>query len=101
MFGRLKKKKNKTPIEAFSSLTANGVNVEAINVSLHNDKEGTPHLEIRTPDVCEALHYDEVDFVLKTNLKQIDVKGKFKEAINEKHFKLYIFDVEDYNLYYI
>ena len=75
MFGKKKGKKKKQPIEKFESLSANGVNVEAINFTLRKSEDGTPHLEVRTPDVAEALHYDEVEFELKTNLKMIRVKG--------------------------
>ena len=34
-------------------------------------------------------------------LKRIDVGGKFKEATSEKRFKVYFFEVDDYNQYYI
>ena len=102
MFGKKKKdKKKKTPAERFVSLTANGVPAEAINFSLSKDTDGIPRLFVRTKDVCEALHYEEVDFELKTTNKMVRVKGKFREAKNEKHFKLYIFDVEDYNQFFI
>lgn len=100
MFGK-KKKKKKIPLERFESLTANGTPVEALNFALTRNKDGSPRLEVRTPDVCEALHYERVDFELKTTLKRVTVGAKFKEAINEKHFKLYVFDVDDYNQYFI
>lgn len=100
MFGK-KKKKKKIPLERFESLTANGEKVEAINFALTRNEDGTPRLEVRTPDVCEALHFEHIDFELKTSLKRVTVGAKFKEAISEKHFKLYVFDVDDFNQYYI
>lgn len=102
MFGKKKKgKKKKQPIERFESLSANGAPVEAINFTLRKAEDGTPLLEVRTPDVAEALHYDEVDFELKTSLKMIRVKGKFLEAISEKRFKLYRFEILDYSQFFI
>ena len=103
MFEKLKKrkKKKKQPVEKFLSLTANGVTVEAINFSLCKNPDNTPRLEIRTKDVAEALHYEHVDFELKTNLKLIKVGAAFKEAVNEKQFKLYIFNVESYEQFFI
>ena len=38
---------------------------------------------------------------LKTTNKMIRVSAKFKEARNDKKWKLYVFDIEDYNQYYI
>lgn len=96
-----KKKKRKTPPELMKSLKANGVEIEAINFSLNKNPDGTPRLEVRTRDVCEALHYEHIDFELTTSLKLLKVGGVFKEAINEKHFKLYVFDVDDFNQYFI
>ena len=103
MFDKLKKKqkKKRQPVEKFLSLKANGVTVEAINFALCKNPDGTPRLEIRTPDVAEAMHYEHVDFELKTNVKLIKVGAKFKEAINEKRFKLYVFDVETYEQFFI
>ncbi len=102
MFGRKKKeKKKKIPSERFLSLKANDVLIEAINFSLTKNQDGSPRLEIRTKDVCEALHYEHVDFELKTSVKLLKVGGVFKEAINEKHFKVYVFDVDDYSQFYI
>ena len=103
MFEKLKekKKKKKQPIEKFISLTANGVPVEAINFSLCKNPDNTPRLEIRTKDVAEALHYEHVDFELKTTVKLVKVGANFREAMNEKHFKLYIFDVESYEQFFI
>lgn len=102
MFGKKKKeKKKKTPAERFLSLKANGVDVEAINFSLTRNEDGSPRLEVRTKDVCEALHYSHIDFELKTSVKLLKVGANFKEAVNEKHFKLYIFDVDDYSQFYI
>lgn len=102
MFGKKKKdKKKKQPAEKFVSLTANGAEVTAINFTLHRDEDGEPRLYVRTPDVAEALHYEHVDFELKTTNKMIRVAGKFKEAKNEKKWKLYVFDIEDYNQYFI
>lgn len=100
MFGK-KKKKKKPPVEKFVSLTANGTPVEAINFSLCKNPDDTPRLEVRTKDVAEALHYSHVDFELKTNLKLVKVGGNFKEAMNEKHFKVYIFDVDSYEQFFI
>ena len=102
MFGKKKKDKKKKPqTEKFVSLTANGVEETAINFTLHKDEDGEPRLYVRTPDVAEALHYEHVDFELKTTNKMIRVAGKFKEAKNEKKWKLYVFDIEDYNQYFI
>ena len=103
MFEKLKdrKKKKKQPVEKFLSLKANGVPVEAINFSLCRNPDNTPRLEVRTKDVAEALHYSHVDFELRTNLKLVKVGGAFKEARNEKQFKLYIFDVESYEQFFI
>lgn len=103
MFGFKKKnkKKKKTTTERFLSLKANDVQIEAINFSLTKNQDGSPRLEVRTKDVCEALHYEHIDFELKTSVKMLRVGAVFKEAVNEKHFKLYIFDVDDYNQYYI
>ena len=102
MFGKKKKgKKKKQPVEQFESLSANGAEVAAINFTLRKAEDGTPLLEVRTPDVTEALHYDEVEFELKTSLKMIRVKGKFLEAISEKRFKLYRFEILDYSQFFI
>ena len=102
MFGKKKKdKKKKQQSEKFVSLSANGVEVVAINFTLKKDDDGEPRLYVRTPDVAEALHYEHVDFELKTTNKMIRVAAKFKEARNEKKWKLYVFDIEDYNQYYI
>ena len=103
MFEKLKKKKKKKkqPIEKFISLTANGAPVEAINFALCKNPDNTPRLEVRTKDVAEAMHYEHVDFELKTNLKLVKVGAKFREAINEKHWKLYVFDVEAYEQFFI
>ena len=98
---KIKKKKKKRPMEKFISLTANGVNVDAINFSLCKNPDDTPRLEVRTKDVAEALHYEHVDFEMKTNLKLVKVGANFKEAISEKHFKLYIFDIDSYEQYFI
>lgn len=96
-----KKRKNKKEPEVYSSLTANGVDIEALNISMQTDKNGTHLLYVYTKGVCEALHFSEVDFVLKTKLKQINIKGVFDKAADEKRFKLYIFKVLDYNQFYI
>ena len=99
MFGKKKKKKQKP--ETFVSLTANGAAVEAINFTLTKDADGSPRLDVLTRDVCEALHYSEVEFELKTTLKMVRVRGAFREAINEKQFKRYVFTVEDYAQFFI
>ena len=102
MFGKdKKKKKKKQPAEQFQSLTANGEQVQAINVSICKNPDGTPRLEVRTPDVAEQLHYSHVDFELRTNLKLVKVGANFKEAVNEKRFKLYVFDIDNYEQYFI
>ena len=88
-------------MEKFISLTANGVPVDAINFSLCKNQDDTPRLEVRTKDVAEALHYDHVDFEMKTNIKLVKVGANFKEAISEKHFKLYIFDIDNYEQFFI
>lgn len=95
------KKKKKRAVESFVSLTANGVDVKAINFAIAKDEQGEPRIEVRTADVCEALHYEHIDFELKTSLKKVLVKAKFKEAMNEKKFKVYIFEIEDFNQYFI
>lgn len=102
LFGKKKdKKKKKVPTERFLSLKANDVQVDAINFSLTKDKEGNPRLEVRTRDVCEALHYQHIDFELKTSVKMLKVGAAFKEAISEKNFKVYVFDVDDFSQFYI
>lgn len=102
LFKKKKKdKKKKIPTERFLSLKANDVQVEAINFSLTKNPDGSPRLEVRTRDVCEALHYEHINFELKTSLKLLKVGASFKEAINEKSFKLYVFDVDDYSQFYI
>ncbi|MCH5198812.1 MAG: hypothetical protein J1E34_07895 [Oscillospiraceae bacterium] len=105
MFSKLKekrkKKKKKQRPEQFQSLTANGAAVEAINFAICPNPDGTARLEIRTKDICEALHFEHIDFELKTNLKMIKVSGTFKEAVNEKQVKLYIFDVDSFEQFYI
>ncbi len=102
LFGKKKdKKKKKVPTERFLSLKANGVQVEAINFSLTKDKDGTPRLEVRTRDVCETLHYQHIDFELKTSVKMLKVGASFREAINEKNFKVYVFDIDDFSQFYI
>ena len=101
MFGKKKDKKKKIPMEKFESLTANGVPVKALNFALVKDKEGIPVLQVRTPDVCEALHYEHIDFELKTTVKRVTVAATFKEAIDEKRFKLYLFDVDDCEQFFI
>ena len=102
LFWKKKKdKKKKVPTERFLSLKANDAPVAAINFSLTKNQDGSPRLEIRTRDVCEALHYEHIDFDLKTSLKQIKVKATFQEAINEKSFKVYVFSVVDYSQFYI
>lgn len=95
-----KKKKNQKP-EIFVSLTANGTPVQAINFELTHTNEGEPVLNVRTKDVCEPLHFSEIDFDLKTNLKQVQVKATFREAKNEKKFKLYVFNVLDVKQFFI
>ena len=101
MFGKKKEKKKKQKPEKFVSLTANGVEVSAINFSLSKDADGEPRLYVRTPDVAEALHYEHVDFELKTTNKMIRVAAAFKEAQSEKRSKLYIFDIKDYHQFFI
>lgn len=101
IFKKKKKKEKKKQVETFISLSANDVPVKAINFAITKDENGEPQLEVRTPDVCEALHYEHIDFELKTSLKMVRVKAKFKKAINEKRFKVYVFEIEDYNQYFI
>ncbi len=100
-FKKKKKKDKKRQVETFLSLSANNVDVKAINFAITKDENGEPQLEVRTADVCEALHYECIDFELKTSLKMIRVKAKFKKAMNEKKFKVYVFEIEDYNQYFI
>ncbi len=73
----------------------NDVQIETINFSLTRNEDDFPGLEVQTKDVCEALNYEQIDFELKTSVKMLRITAKFKAAINEKHFKLYVFDVED------
>ncbi len=101
MFGKKKAKKKKQKPEVFVSLSANGVEVEAINFTLKKGPEGEPLLEVRTKDVCEPLHFSEVNFELKTTLKMVRVRGSFREAVNERQLKLYVFNVEDYAQFFI
>ncbi|MBQ2759108.1 MAG: hypothetical protein IJE93_05010 [Clostridia bacterium] len=101
IFRKKKKKEKSRPRETFLSLSANEVDVKAINFAITKDENGEPQLEVRTVDVCEALHYEHIDFELKTSLKMVRVKAKFKKAINEKRFKVYVFEIEDYNQYFI
>ena len=100
MFGK-KKKEKKKPAERFVSLTANGVTVEAMNFALSRDEDGTPRLDVYTRDVCEALHYSEIDFLLRTDKKQVEVKAEYRQARSEKKFKVYTYDIKDFNQYYI
>ena len=102
MFGKKKKeKKKKQPAERFISLKANGTEIQAINFSLSKNEDGSPRLEVRTTEVTEALHYEHIDFELKTSVKLLKVGASFREAVNEKRFKVYIFDVDDYSQFYI
>lgn len=101
IFKKKKKKEKSRQMETFLSLSANEVPVKAINFAITKDENGEPQLEVRTADVCEALHYEHIDFELKTSLKMVRVKAKFKKAINEKRFKVYVFEIEDYNQYFI
>ncbi len=103
MFGKKKKdkKKKKQPAERFISLKANGTEIPAINFSLSKNDDGSPRLEVRTVDVTEALHYEHIDFELKTSVKMLKIGASFKEAVNEKRFKVYIFDVDDFSQFYI
>jgi hypothetical protein len=102
MFGKKKKeKKKKQPVERFISLKANGTEIQAINFSLNKNEDGSPRLEVRTREVTEALHYEHIDFELKTSVKLLKVGAVFREAVNEKHFKVYIFDVDDFSQFYI
>jgi len=101
MFGKKKEKKKKQRPETISSLTANGTEIQVINFALTKNDDGSPRLEVRTPDVCEALHFSHVDFELKTKLEMLRVSANFKEAKDEKRFKLYIFDVDDVAKFYI
>lgn len=105
MFEKIKKrrenKKKRKPPERFLSLTANGKSIPAVNFAMAHDEDGTPRLDVVTREVCEDLHYDTVDFVMKTNTKQIDVSARFRSARDEKKFKVYTFDVDDYNQYFI
>lgn len=101
MLFKKKEKKKKQHLERFLSLKANGQEIEAINFSLCKNEDDTPRLELRTKDVCEAVHFDHVDFDLRTTVKQVKVGAKFQKAVSEKHFKLYIFDVESFEQFYI
>lgn len=103
MFGKKKKDKKKkgTPTERFLSLSANGVSMEAINFFLKRGEDGTPLLEVRTREACEAMHYSTVDFELKTNVKMVRVSAEFMDAKSEKHCKLYTFKVKDYSQFFI
>lgn len=91
--------KKKKPPEKFISLTANGVPTKAINFFIKKTEDDV-YLEVRGLDVLEELHYEHVDFELKTNLKLIKVSGTFREAKNDKNFKLYIFSVDSYEQFF-
>lgn len=94
------RKKKKKPPEKFVSLTANGAPVKAINFFIRKTEDDV-YLEVRGLDVLEELHYEHVDFELKTNQKLVKVTGTFREAKNDKRFKLYIFSVDSYEQYFI
>lgn len=100
MFGKKKDKKKKVPLEKFESLTAGGVEVEVLNFLIKKDENGEPIIEMTARDAVPALHYDELDFELRTSQKIIKAKGKFREAYQRKKFKIYIFDMESYEQFY-
>ncbi len=100
LFRKKDKKKKKGP-ERFEELKANGKVISAINFSIRKDGEDSARIEIITPDVCEDLHYDEVNFDLKTGNKLLKVNGTFLEARDEKRFKVYFFKVVGYEQFYV
>lgn len=108
MFDKLKQKREKKKqaknkkTERFISLTANGVEAPIINFEIMKDENGEPVLRILTKGEVVQLHYQTVDFELKTDKKMLRVKSSFKSAANLKNdYKEYRFTVEDYQQFFI
>lgn len=108
MFDKLKKKREQKKqlknrkTERFVSLTANGIEAPIINFEIMKDDEGEPYVRIISKGEVEQLHYQTIDFELKTDKKMIRVKSSFKGASNLKNdFKEYRFTVEDYQQFFI
>ncbi len=108
MFDKLKKKREKKKqqknkkTERFLSLTANGVEAPIINFEIMKDEQEEVILRIITKGEVEQLHYQTIDFELKTDKKMIRVKSSFQKAANLKNdYKEYRFTVEDYQQFFI
>ncbi len=101
MLFKKKNKKKKPAREQFEELKANGEVIAAINFAIRKNEDDTARIEIVTPDVCEKLHYDEVNFELKSGNKLLKLGGTFKEARDENRFKVYIFTVTSFEQYYV
>ena len=108
MFDKLKKKreqkkqqKNKKT-ERFLSLTANGVEAPIINFEIMKDEQEEVILRILTKGEVQQLHYQNIDFELKTDKKMLRVKSTFQKAANLKNdYKEYRFLVDDYQQFFI
>ncbi|MBQ6863369.1 MAG: hypothetical protein IJO14_03925 [Clostridia bacterium] len=108
MFEKIKKKREKKKqlknrkTEKFISLTANGEEAPIINFEILKDDNEEVILKIHTKGETPQLHYQTVDFELKTDKKMLRVKASFKGASNLKNdFKEYLFTVEDYQQFFI
>lgn len=108
MFDKLKKKREKKKqlknrkTEKFISLTANGVDAPIINFEILKDDNDEVILKILTKGETPQLHYQTVDFELKTDKKMLRVKSSFRGASNLKNdYKEYRFTVEDYQQFFI
>lgn len=108
MFDKLKKKREKKKqqknkkTERFVSLTANGVEAPIINFEIMKDETDEPILRILTKGEVEQLHYQTIEFELKTDKKMLRVKSTFKGAANLKNdYKEYRFTVDDYQQFFI
>ena len=98
----IKKKNKEKKTERFVSLTANGVEAPVLNFEITRGEDKQVLLVIHTKGAVEQLHYETIDFELKTDKKMVRVNGTFREASNvRKEFKRYIFLVNDYSQFYI
>lgn len=108
MFEKIKKKREKKKqlknrkTEKFVSLTANGEEAPVINFEILKDDNEDVVLKIHTKGEAPQLHYQTIDFELKTDKKMLRVKASFKSAANLKNdYKEYLFLVEDYQQFFI
>ncbi|MCR5041214.1 MAG: hypothetical protein K6C36_03815 [Clostridia bacterium] len=95
-----KKKNKKADREIFKSLTANGVEVPVMDLQITKDDEGEPIIKLICREAIEALHFDEIDFVMKTDKKCLKLGGAFRDAYPIKKFKVYVFDLTNYEQYF-